>query len=274
MPKTTLLIDGDVFVYRIGLSAERPIDWGDDLWTLHADLGECRAMLDRQLEELRIKLDADDFIVALSGKTEAGFRRGICPTYKANRKDVRKPIVHRPLRDYLIEKYDTILRPNIEADDVLGILATSTPKGDTRIIVSIDKDFQGVPCNFYRTVGDMPQVVTITAEQAMRFHALQTLVGDRVDGYAGIPGCGPVAAEKILHEVPAIKYWETIVAAYAKAGLSESVALTNARLARILQASDYNTTTGEVKLWTPSPIKPRSKKPSSSARTSSSKATA
>jgi len=42
-----------------------------------------------------------------------------------------------------------------------------------------------------------------------------------------------------------------VVAAYNKKGLSEEVALENARLARILRNGEYDTDTGEVKLWNP-----------------------
>lgn len=268
--KTVLLIDGDVFVYQIGLAAEKPTNWGDDLWTLHADFAECRTTLNEKVETLRQALGADSVIFALSCPTQEGFRRGICETYKANRKDVRKPVVHQPLRQYLLEEHDTILRPRLEADDILGVMATR-PTKENRIIVSVDKDFRGVPCNFYRMTGDNPSVVTITVEEATRFHALQTLMGDRVDGYVGIPGCGEKTAEKFLDGIPTKDLWPTIVAAYAKAGLGEELALTNARLARILQHKDYDSLTGTIKLWTPS--QPASQVINSSAPVKSKKVT-
>ena len=254
-PKTVLLIDGDVLVYQVGLAAETATHWGDDWWTLHADAQECKATLDQKVVALKKTLEADEVRFALSCSSLAGFRRALCPTYKSNRIDKRKPIVHNALRQHLLDAYDTILRDRLEADDVLGILATQ-PTDERRILVSIDKDFRGVPCMFYRTCDEFPQVITISSDEAARFHALQTLTGDRVDGYVGIPGCGPKSAEKILAGVPTADLWPAIVKAYDDAGLSESVALVTARLARILQSTDYNTKTGEITLWQPTQPRP------------------
>lgn len=249
--KTVLLIDGDVLVYQIGLAAERPINWGDDLWTLHADLGECRAILRSKIDALLKNLGADEAVFGLSCPTDEGFRRELCPTYKANRAGVRKPVVHKPLRELLIDEYDTIIRPKLEADDVLGVLATTPRPGERRIIVSVDKDFRTVPCEFYRMSDHNPKVETVTPDAAARFHAIQTLMGDRVDGFAGVPGFGPKTAEKAIADVPTEELWAAVVAEYANAGLGEEYALRVARLARILQHGDYNTKTGEIKLWTP-----------------------
>jgi len=33
-----MLVDGDLLAYRITSSLEEPIDWGNDVWTLWADL--------------------------------------------------------------------------------------------------------------------------------------------------------------------------------------------------------------------------------------------
>ena len=249
--KTVILIDGDVLVYQIGLASERPINWGDDLWTLHADFAECRTALANKVETFVTALKADEVRFALSCSTAEGFRKELCPTYKSNRVNVRKPIVHQALRELLLSDYDTIVRPRLEADDVLGILATTPHTTEKRIIVSVDKDFRGVPCSFYRTSEETPAVEETSRSAALRFHALQTLTGDRVDGYVGIPGCGPKTAEKILDGVPDDQLWPAIMAAYTKAGLGEELALTNARLARILQHGDYETKTGKIKLWTP-----------------------
>jgi len=75
---------------------------------------------------------------------------------------------------------------------------------------------------------------------------MQTLMGDSTDNYKGCPKVGLKTAEKILAENST---WETVVAAFEKAGLSEEDALENARLARILRDGEYNNETGEVKLW-------------------------
>lgn len=249
--KTVLLIDGDVFVYQIGLAVERVIDWGNDLWVNYSDLNDARETLITRVQSLIKQLGADQVRFALSCPTDEGFRRGICSTYKANRKDQRKPIVHAPLREYLLNEHDTLQRPNLEADDILGILATQ-PTDERRIIVSVDKDFAGVPCLFYRTNDPVPVLREVSPFDAAKFHAVQTLAGDRVDGYTGIPGVGPKTAEKILDGLKPEEFWPAIVKAYTDEGLKEEHALTNARLARILQHGDYDINTGVIKLWTPS----------------------
>jgi DNA polymerase-1 len=75
---------------------------------------------------------------------------------------------------------------------------------------------------------------------------MQTLTGDRVDGYPGCPGIGPARAEKIVDGG-----WDAVVDTYAKAGLNESVALVQARMAYILRKGDYIKSSSRVRLWTP-----------------------
>ena len=57
-----------------------------------------------------------------------------------------------------------------------------------------------------------------------------------------------VTAKKLLDKNCS---WDTVVSTYQSKGLSEAVALENARLARILRDGEYDTDTGKVKLWTP-----------------------
>ena len=35
-----MIVDGDLIIYKIASMLEEPIDWGDDVWTLHSDLGK------------------------------------------------------------------------------------------------------------------------------------------------------------------------------------------------------------------------------------------
>jgi DNA polymerase I len=248
--KRTLLLDGDIFIYRITAALETPIDWGNDLWTLHCDLGECKEALNSQIAEYKEKLNATDVILAFSPKTN--FRYRILQTYKCNRKGKRKPVCYVPLKEYAIATYPSFQRPDIEGDDVLGILATSPVivKGE-KVIVSLDKDMKTIPC-LYCDMRDPVTVQEITEEQANWQHMYQTLIGDTADGYTGCPGVGPVAATKLLDGLTTYEQmWPVVVAAYAKKGLNEDVALVQAQVARICRRDDYDFKRKEVILWTP-----------------------
>lgn len=251
MPNRTLLIDGDILAYRVTAAAETPIDWGNDLWTLHADLSDCRDNLDRQIAMYLEELKADDIILAFS--PPKNFRYRIYPQYKSHRQGKRKPVTYIPLKEYAHERYKTFERPDLEGDDVLGILATSPVivKGE-KVIVSLDKDLKTIP----GLICDMREPITIqeiTEEEADYNHMYQTLVGDTADGYPGCPGIGPVSATKLLADVPRTyaDMWPAVVKAYEKKGLSEEVALVQAQIARICRRDDYDFKKKEVILWTP-----------------------
>jgi len=239
MTMTLLLIDGDIVAYKAAASAETPINWGDGLWTLHSFEDEVAIRIKDQIEKLVDEAPVKDCIVALSDKEN--YRKDIASYYKANRKDIRKPMLLPWARDYISSEYNTIIYRRLEADDVLGILGTSNP--DT-IIWSEDKDLLTVPARHWID----GEVVTISeAEADYRFY-YQTLVGDSTDNYSGCPTVGPKTANKLLSSGCR---WDTVVATFESKGLSEEVALENARLARILRDGEYDTDTGEVKLWHP-----------------------
>lgn len=243
-----ILLDADVLVYQIGLAIERPIQWSDDLWTLHSDMAEGRRLLQEKVNRLVAELEADVVEVALSCPTEQGYRRKLCPTYKSNRTS-RKPVCHTPLRDWLKDEYISVEMPQLEADDVLGILATDPNDTSERIIVTVDKDFQTIPTPIYYTNWD--ETRHPTPEDALRFFYRQCLMGDSVDGFAGVRGIGPKKAEKLLADVPLDECWSVVVAAYEKAGMSEEDALLTARMAHILQFDDWDVEKQQPILWTP-----------------------
>ena len=85
---------------------------------------------------------------------------------------------------------------------------------------------------------DMKDAVqTITPEEGLRWHYIQTLAGDATDGYSGVPSIGIKRADALLTDKGCT--WETIVEAFASKDLGEDVALLNARLAKILQVENY-----------------------------------
>ncbi len=254
-----LLIDADILVYQVATSSEVPIDWGDDLWTLHSDFGEAREKMDSMIADISEALGVTErhrLVCALT-TTQLNFRKNVYAKYKAHRKAVRKPLVWKPLREYLKENFVVFEKDNLEGDDCLGILATKTgpvtkgtAAGDERIIVSIDKDFKTIPCTYYHMKDH--DIRHITEQQADYYFMTQTLTGDTTDGYPGCPGIGPKSAEKILEGCTTIQeMWPKVVEAYRAKGLGEGVAVQMARCARILRASDYDFKTKKPILWEP-----------------------
>ena len=249
MQRVTLLIDGDVVVYKATAAVEVETQWDDDLWTLHSNPDQAKAIIEQQIEHFQERLGATDVVFAFSDSHN--FRKDVYPLYKNNRAGKRKPVAFKDVKQWASDTWVTYVRPGLEGDDILGILSTSDKiiKGQA-VIVSVDKDFNTIPGYFWNPdKNDFP--IFISREDADRYHLYQTLVGDKTDGYPGLPGCGPVKAEKLLDSVPMVDRWAAIVAAYEKAGLTEEDALIQARCARILRAEDYDFKKKEVKLWLP-----------------------
>ena len=247
MKKKVLLIDGDILAYKIATANEVDTHWGNGFWTLHCDEIQCKHEVDAKIEDLGQSLQADDYVVALTDKNN--FRKDVLPSYKDNRKQRRKPMVLNALRNYIMEKHNGIMWKNLEADDVMGIMATEPHPTEDRIIVSIDKDMRQIPAKVSRdgeTVEEIPQRL------ADYWFMIQTLAGDSTDGYTGLPNVGVKTAEKMIKQytnVPLLDLWKIVVGAYKSKGYSKKEALQQARVAHILRHKEYNKKTGKVKLW-------------------------
>ena len=238
-----LIIDADGPLYQALSRAEKEVEWEDDVWMMTCDHKEALASFNDRIAFLTKQAKADKIILCFSDK--ANFRKDVYPLYKANRKAVRKPMGFKEFRESIIKDQNGFVKIALEADDCVGILATKLT--DT-IIFSDDKDLLQIPGK-HLINGD---IVDVTEEEGDLFHLMQTLTGDPTDGYPGCPGVGKVSAEKILSTSsnPAER-WEAIVNAYAKAGFTEEDALVQARVARILRFSDWNSDKLEPILWTP-----------------------
>ena len=137
--------------------------------------------------------------------------------------------------------------PFLEADDVMGILATSTDIDEDRIIITIDKDLMQIPVPVYNI--DTKEISLPDHRDPERFFMKQVLIGDRVDNYPGCPGVGDKTAEKLLKDInDPDAMWGVIVQQYKKKGFDEKDALVQARCAYILQHHNYNDK-GTITLW-------------------------
>lgn len=271
VPKRIILIDGDQFLFKAAVAVEKETRWDDENHILYSNPEEAWELCVDMIGRIYDRFETKDHALCFSPvDSRTTFRFTVDPNYKPGRP--RKPLCYQLLREKVEAEYNCVSMPGLEADDVMGILATK-PGRTKRIIVSQDKDMRTIPV----TVWNGKDQYDITPEQADRFHLYQTLIGDSVDGYRGCPGVGPVAAEKFLdnphtlvpyqytitrgkragetetrwNEAPTDNVWEGIVSYYAKAGLTEDDALRQARLARILRWEDWCVETKTPRLWTP-----------------------
>jgi 5'-3' exonuclease len=278
----TLLLDADLLAYRASSANQRSYDWnGDGNRSVAADEDAARVVVENEVERLADRLAADHVIICLSDDFNSFRKDRVDPTYKALRSSVERPVHLYDIKAWMEDTYDSLRWNTLEADDVMGIMATDPTRDDERIIVSADKDMMTIPGKLYRPqeqTGNKPVVRDISLEEADRFHLWQTIVGDVTDGYPGLPGDGPHAADKILDwlmwrreerelqrgprkgEIVSewVYYtdppyhgsrWERVVAAFARRGLTEDDALKQARLARILRYGEYDGRT--PRLWLP-----------------------
>lgn len=294
--KTHLLIDGDVIAFIAASAAQGIVEDAFGLVYPIANVVTGRALVANMLFSLEQGLKADSYDVYLSCP-DSNWRHSVDPTYKGNRDPAGKPLILGKLKDYLREKYGATSWPSLEADDVLGILAT-TPSDRTiydhrtggliqTIVVGRDKDFKSIPGLHHQwkdtnADGSM-RVRSVSQWEGDRFHLIQTLAGDAVDGYAGCPGIGMKRAEEIIDapvvlrsteskitrgprkgertlkwvSEPTRDYWECVITHYHKAmhpsprSEAEAAALNTARLARILRYGEYDRETERLTLWTP-----------------------
>jgi DNA polymerase-1 len=263
----TMLLDADIPVFQFAAKAqsENPSwDVYGEMETTVLPIEEVAPELDSHIEHLMNRAGCDEVIVCLSEPDrEKNWRRGVLPTYKDTRKGTVSPVLRQPLTDYLAEAYTSYLKPTLEGDDVLGILATNPKviKGD-KVIVSEDKDMRTIPSretpagvNYMFNPAKDSEPYLNPEWLADYYWLYQTLIGDTTDGYTGLPKCGPAAALKWL-DIPKPTstvdvLWPRVVQAYEDKGLTEEDALVQARVARILRTEDFNYGTKRAKLWTP-----------------------
>ena len=246
----TALIDADIVAYKAAAKAEDSFDFfGDGDPARVVDEKACRKNCDRLIGKYADAVNADKVIICLTDPN-VNWRAQLEPTYKQNRAGNVKPELLVLAKEYLAAQYRSFIRPRLEADDIMGILATTDRfiSGET-IIVSEDKDLRTVPALVYDPKGDQG-VMEIDTLDADRLHMYQTITGDVTDGYSGCRGAGPKAAEDILSEDRA-NLWDYVLFEYNSRGQTEEDALLQARLAHILRATDYNHKTKKVKLWNP-----------------------
>lgn len=294
-----LLLDGDVFCFIAAAAVQKDVTYEDGMVYRWSDHGEGRAVLDNLVSDICARLGTKEYLFFLTDP-EVNWRHQVMPTYKANRSGGgERPQLLTFLKDYALTKHSAIRWPGMEADDLMGIWSTSLAcpvpqvpalpeeiavflgEGLVPVIVSKDKDMRGIPGWFYNMnrlkdpLYEGPEL--ISEEAADWWHLVQTLAGDKVDGYDGCPTIGLDRAKVILEEklrlVPEEGYitrgprkgqrtvkwvgepcdnlWSVVVSNYEKQKMTEADALQTARVARICRVEDYDFERNMVILWEP-----------------------
>ncbi len=205
--QTLLLVDGSSYLYRAFHAMP-------DLRAVPGDptspaTGAIRGMIN-MLQKLRKDVRADYAVCVFDapGKT---FRDDLYPQYKAQRSpmpdDLRAQIepIHEVVR---LLGWKVVAVPGVEADDVIGTLATmASGRGMATVISSGDKDLSQLVDERVVVIDTMNDrrrdLAGVEAEFGVPPHLMidyQALVGDTVDNVPGVDKVGPKTAVKLLKE--------------------------------------------------------------------------
>ncbi len=212
-PKSLLLVDGSSYLYR-AYHALPPLttSQGEPTGAVHGVLSMLHKLIrDEQPELIAVVMDAP-------GKT---FRDELYAEYKANRPpmpdDLRRQI------EPLVEAIEALGLPlirvgGVEADDVIGTLATEAAKGKLSTVISTgDKDMAQLVSNRITLLDTMPRGTSrepramdaegvfekfqVRADQIVDYLAL---VGDSSDNIPGVPKVGAKTAVALLAEFDSV----------------------------------------------------------------------
>ena len=201
--KPVLLVDGSSYLFR-AFHALPPL-----ITSKGQPTGAIKGVINMTR---RLQADYPDskiiMIFDAKGKT---FRHDLYDQYKANRppmpEDLRGQI--EPIHEIIKAMgLPLLIIPDVEADDVIGTLATqATEKGIDTIISTGDKDMAQLVTQHVTLMNTMTDTFMdqegvkekfgVTPEQIIDYLAL---VGDTVDNIPGVPKCGPKTAVKWLDQ--------------------------------------------------------------------------
>lgn len=239
----TALIDADSLLYKVGFALEDAIDWDcNDNHSHYSNIQQQFSSIKSTIDAILMATGCDDYELWLTGK--GNFRCDNPLTYKANREGMRKPADFGELFEKVVKNLGANVAEGLEADDIVVYKKTHYP--EDYVLCAIDKDV------LYQTEGShynygKDLVITVTSDEAKWFAYYQTLAGDTVDGYSGVPGIGDKRARSILADITDERMlWCKTLLTYRSKGLRRSDAINTMRLANMHQ---YNGNT--VELWNP-----------------------
>jgi DNA polymerase-1 len=246
------LIDGDFAVYYTAFLTEG-----------EGDVFDFTNNLDGTIKKWTKLAGCVGACICLSKFKEKNFRHALYSGYKACRKGrelpkfIQQGYEHLTMRGRKWSEHTKVFQiDNLEADDVMGILATSGSYAKT-VIVTVDKDLKTIPGLHY---DPKKQILDdVSPMEAIRRLYMQWLTGDPTDSIPGLPGIGPKKAEKVIDLVSSCKdlrrYEKNLAIAvkdaYKMAGQKKAYWLMMGRLVKILTAREWDRTNKKIIPWEP-----------------------
>jgi len=218
MSNIQVLIDGDIVAFRSGFSCESWVldEHGEKqkaILPIEIAYARCNTMVENILAEV----STDNYKIFLTD-SDGNFRKTVCADYKANRKDVARPIHLKALEEFLVHSWGAERAVGCEADDLLGICQTNNHElGIDSVIATIDKDLNTIPGKHYNFV--KCEWNDVDEDEAQFNFYKQLAMGDTTDNITGVPGIGPKKAEKALQPYYGneLKLYEAVYGLYKDA---------------------------------------------------------
>lgn len=208
------------------------------------DISLAEKYIDDNIERLCKALNTKQFELVVGDVKN--FRKILFPQYKANRKP--KPEIYQYVFNLIRDKYGFTSLPYLEGDDTCRIIFEDRDYKSEyqKVIVSIDKDFYSVPCNFFRDLNNNNTIEKINSNDAEAHLYYQILVGDTADNYKGIPNFGDKKYEELINDKPYLST-DDVIHLFYEYGLSDEDFNYNLRCATIVNQVEYNKILEEMK---------------------------
>lgn len=241
-----LIIDIESYLYKSLTHCEKLIQdkTNPKIFYQGYDISLAEKYIDDNIDRLCKTLNTKQFELVVGDVKN--FRKILFPQYKANRKP--KPEIYQYVYNLIKDKYGFTSLPYLEGDDTCRIIFEDKnyKAGYQKVIVSIDKDFYSVPCNFFRDLNNNTIIVKIEENDAVQHLYYQVLVGDTADNYKGIPNFGDKKYQELIDNKKRLTF-EDIVKLFQDYGLTKDDMEYNYRCAEIVNQINYNYILEEMK---------------------------
>ena len=186
MSDPIVFVDADSMLFKAALTCD-------------LDKYQMRMKYKKHLEEIKRNTFSDTAIVGVKG-SGTGFRYGLFPDYKKNRKpldaDIKDALNY--IYQYALDLGAIPATDTWEADDQIAEWVREAVEEDLNYVIAhIDKDLDMLPGQHYNY--NKVEFYEMDLDACQRAFAKQLLMGDSADGIPGVKGIGPKKADNVLN---------------------------------------------------------------------------